>query len=86
MMQVDRNVEGVPRHADASDVIDVRMRQEHVLRLDLQFLDRAESLLSSVAEGERARMSEWLAWARGRADRMNPLRTPDELAKQLVES
>jgi hypothetical protein len=49
-----------------------------------EFLDRAEPAVSAIDDEDRERRLEWLAWARHRADEMNPLRTPGDIAKVLL--
>jgi hypothetical protein len=49
-----------------------------------EFLERAASALSELDDGQRERRMEWLAWARRRADEMDPLRDPASIAKVLA--
>lgn len=48
-----------------------------------EFLELVAPALSELDDGKRERRMEWLAWARRRADEMNPLRDPASIAKVL---
>jgi hypothetical protein len=44
------------------------------------YCDRVEAILDQTADDHRSQVSQWLAWARAEADRLDPLSRPKSLA------
>ena len=60
-MQIHRHVVGVFRRADAGHVIDVRVRQQDRLHVDIEVADRAHQLVHLVAGIDDHRLARPLA-------------------------